>query len=172
MKFTKREISTGTGSNNYLRLKDGENKIGVPRGEIYEFRTKWVSGKSIVVPDSDHEGKSRFRLNFVIFEEGQFKPLIWEFGVTIYNQLADIADVYELDKTKLRVSRSGSTKDNTSYNILPILKEPLSEKAIQAIAAVPLNILSHQQSSPPAASGGPDSFGPPPIEDDLDNIPF
>ncbi len=174
MKFTKRAISSGSGvgSNVFLRLKDGENKTGIPRGEIYEFRTKWANGKSSVVPESDPAGRPRFRMNFVVYDDG-FKPLIWEFGVQIYNQLADIADVYDLTKTKIRVSRTGSTKDNTSYNILPILKEPVSANAMNAIEAVKLNVLNADKQESSVPDFGPPPDEPPPFPDFAeDELPF
>lgn len=146
MKFTKRAVSNGDGGgNHFLRLKDGDKVNVVCRGEIYEFQTKWENGKSLVVTEG---GKPRFRMNAIVHEEGRFISKIWEFGVKIYNQLADIHEVYPLDKSKLRVSRIGSTKDNTTYNILPIVNEPIPPKVQKEIDAVELLMLQHQAQEP------------------------
>lgn len=145
MKFNKREISNGINGESsklFLRLKDGDKVTGVCRGEIYEFQTKWENGKSSVVTEG---GKPRFRVNFVVHEDGRFIAKIWEFGVKVYNALADIHEVYPLDQTKVRVSRSGSTKDNTTYNILPIVNEKIGAKSIKEIEAVELNVLNHRE---------------------------
>lgn len=167
MKFTKR-ATAGGGDNLFLKFKDGDKKTIVLRGEVFEFRTKWQNGKSVVVPDSDHEGRSRFRVNAVIFEENKYVAKIWEYGISINNQLVDIQDaIPQIDRIKLRVSRSGSTKDNTQYNVIPLAHEPLSAKQLQEIESVNLNLLSHSSKEPKV----PD-FGAPPPEDDMDRIPF
>lgn len=146
MKFNKREVSGGSGadSKDFLKLKDGDKVSGVCCGEIYEFQTKWENGRSSVVTSG---GKPRFRVNFVVKEDGKAIAKIWEFGVKVYNQLADIHDVYPLDQTVIRVSRTGSTKDNTTYNILPILNEKMDEKALKALSKIDLKMLEHNPSA-------------------------
>jgi hypothetical protein len=146
MKFTKREVmqSNGSGGNTFLKLKDGESKAGVFRGEIYEFLKKWENGKSQVVGPDDPEGKTSFRLNFVTLEDGKFTAKTWEFGITVYNQLADIHEEYDLSKTKVKITRRGTGTD-TTYMVLPLLKEPIPAKTMKEIEAVILNMLEHPQ---------------------------
>lgn len=154
MKFTKREMPTGNGNGAgiFMKFKDGESKNGVFRGEIYEFRQKWENGRSLLVATDDPEGKDRFRLNFVVFEDGQFKAKIFEFGLTVYNQLADIADEYDLETTKVKITRRGTGTD-TTWTIMPLLKEPLSPATLGEIEAVPMNILEHRDKPLAKASG-------------------
>jgi hypothetical protein len=163
MKFTKREMPTSNGSNGtmFLKFKDGEAKTGVLRGDIYEFTQVWENGKSQVVEESHPDGKSRFRLNFVTQEDGKFVAKIFEFGLTVYNQLADIAEEYELDKTKIKISRRGTGMD-TVWNILPLLKEPIPPKLLKDLEAVPLNILEHKAKTEDAKK----------FDEFKDNIPF
>jgi hypothetical protein len=150
MKFTKRDIPTGsgTGSNLFLKLKDGESKTGVCRGEIYEFTIKWEGGKSSVCSPDDEGAKTRFRLNFVVHEDGKFVPKIWEYGLIVYNLLSEIAEEYDLEKTKLKITRRGTGTD-TVYMILPLLKEPIPAKTLAEIEAVPLLLLEHKESVKP-----------------------
>lgn len=145
MKFPKLDApaSEGSGSNLFLKLKDGESVTGVFRGELYEFFSKWTGNKSIVTSSLDPEGKQRFRANIVVYEDGQFRAKIWEFGRPVCAQLKDINDEYPLDKTKVKITRRGTGTD-TTYMILPILKEPLSAKHLAEIEGVALNILEHR----------------------------
>lgn len=146
MKLPKREMPTSNGSsgNLFLKFKDGESKTGVFRGEPYEFYQKWVSNKSHVTSADDPEGKSRFRLNFVVLEDGKFVAKIFEFGLTVYGQLADIQEEYDLETIKVKITRRGTGTD-TTYMVLPLLKEPIPAKAFKEIESVHMNILEHKQ---------------------------
>jgi len=44
LKFQKLESADG---GSFVKLKDGESLVGVPRGEIHSFRMKWVDNKSV-----------------------------------------------------------------------------------------------------------------------------
>lgn len=149
MKFNKRDIpkSDGSGGNMFMRLKDGESVTGVCRGEVYEFFIIWENNRSRIVKQSEDGAKSRFRLNLVVHEDGKFIAKIWEFGLTIYNQLSDISDEYNLEETKLKISRRGVGTD-TVYMILPLLKEPISPKTLKEISAVHMLILEHKPTVP------------------------
>lgn len=142
MKFQKREIPAGDNSGGvFLRLKDGESVVGVFRGEIYEFYQIWENGKPQVV-GKEHEGaKSRFRLNFIA--KGELKPKIFEFGLTVYNQLAEIQEDYKVEETIVKITRRGTGTD-TVYIIIPA-KEQLTAAQIKKLDAVELNILEHKQ---------------------------
>lgn len=138
MKFTKREAVSKLDSSVYLRLKDGESKVGIFRGEIHEFYCKWVNKKPVVVGPDDPDGGVRFSANFVTQE---LTPMVWEFGITVYSQLADINEEYDLEKTMVKITRKGASQSDTTYTILPLLKTPLTAAQLAKIAAVPLNIL-------------------------------
>lgn len=177
MKFQKRDIQSGDGKNDkFLKLKDGESKNIILRGEVYEFWMKWVNGKSVTVQKQDPEAKSRFKINALIYEEGRFKATIWEFPVTVYNQLADVAAEYPLERTKIKLSRQGTGTD-TVYHILPLVseKDKLSPQVLAQIEAVSLNILDTQHPSPSGKIFPKDEddggFGDPPPES-YDEIPF
>lgn len=142
MRFQKRDLSEGGGST-FLKFKDGESKIGVFRGEIYEFFQVWENGKSRVV--GPEEGKSRFRLNFITKEDGELKAKIFEFSLTTYNVLAEISSDYDLEKTAVKVTRRGMGTD-TTYLITPMPpKDQPSEAHLGGLANIPLNVLEHKE---------------------------
>jgi hypothetical protein len=140
MKFPKREIPKGDGNGGvFLKLKDGESKVGVLRGEIFEFFQVWEGGKSRVVEPDAPGAKSRFRVNFVTKEGSDYKAKILDFGLIVYGQLAEIAEEWDIDKTGIKISRRGSGTD-TVYVITPSKDQP-NAQAMKAISAVDLNIL-------------------------------
>jgi hypothetical protein len=149
MIFNKREVSSGQG-NLFLKFKDGDSKTGIFRGEIYEYHQVWENGKSQIVSEDHPQAKSRFRANFVIYEDGKFTPKIFEFGLAVYNQLAAIADEYKIEDIKVKITRRGIGMD-TTWMILPLLKEPISAKAMAEIESVPLNSLEVTPQSKPKA---------------------
>lgn len=141
MKFEKRETSSNLGqANDFFRLQPGESKVGVLRGEIFEFHIKWENGKSTQVTADNPEGKLRFRANIFTREGEALVPKIWEFGITIYNQLADIATEYDVTTTPVKISRQGSGTD-TIYMVMPILKTPLTTSQLKQIESTSLHIL-------------------------------
>lgn len=153
MKFTKREIISGEASGRFIRLKDGESKVGVFRGEVFEFFQKWENGRSQVVDAGTPEAKSRFRLNFVTKEDGELKAKVFEFGLTIYNQLADLAEDYDLEQTAVKISRRGTGTD-TVYTIFPAKDQP-TQSQWKSIDAIELIVLEHKD-----ANGKPKNYAP------------
>lgn len=160
MKFTKRELA-GDGKGLFLKFKDGDNKVGVFRGEIFEFFQKWENGKPTLVAPTDPDGKSRFRLNFVTKEETELKVKIFEFGLTVYNMLAEISEDYDLEKTAVKITRRGSGTD-TVYIIIPSKEQPNATQ-LKNIHTLPLNILEHKEQ--------PEKKSAPEAEHD-DEVPF
>lgn len=160
MKFQKREVPKSEGGGSFLRLKDGESRVGVFRGEIYEFFQIWEGGKSHVVSE-DHPGaKSRFRLNFITKEDGIMKPFIFEFGLVIYNQLAELSEEYDLEKTAVKITRRGVGTD-TVYMIIPAKDQPTPAQ-LKAIQAIDLAMLEHKeqpQAKPKNYAPGADDGG-------------
>jgi hypothetical protein len=139
MKMDKRESE---GSGKFLKIKDGESVTGLFRGNVYEFHSKWDNGKNILT--SPEEGRPRFRLNFIVKEDGALKAKIWEFPLAVYNQLFSINEEYPLETTKIKITRQGTGTD-TSYMIIPLLKEPVGPQAAEEIEGVPLCILEHKE---------------------------
>ena len=146
MRFQKRD-DPSEGGGKFLKLKDGQYTTGVLRGEIYEFYSKWDNGKSHLTDPLDPEGRVRFRANLVVREEKSFQAKIWEFPLAIYNNLAALQEAYDdLENIKIRIIRNGTGTD-TTYTILPMLKEPISQADLLEIKTTPLNILEHKDAS-------------------------
>jgi hypothetical protein len=172
MKFRTLPESEGGGSDKFLKIKPNDNVKIVLRGEIYEYFVKWEGGKSIVVKENQG-GKLRFRVNALLFDQEQkkFVAKIWEFGQAVYRQLADVNEEYDLETTKIKVSRKGEGKE-TEYNVLPLLKEPLSDQVLKMINETPLNVLE-KQGSKGATHDESEFLGEPPPEfDDGEKLPF
>lgn len=169
MKFPK--SNQGVGAGNFFKLKDGENKTGVLRGEPYRFFVLWEGGKSVLCEENTKGRSVRYRVNIVVFEEGKFVSKIWEISQTVCNQLADLNEEYALETINIKISRRGSGTD-TEYGIIPLLKEPLSPNTMSLIEACPLQIL--EQKARPKDFQEP-TFGVQgdvPNFDELESIPF
>lgn len=135
---------------NFIKLESGQSVTGVFRGDVLEFYQSWPKGGEKQVSLEPFEGgKLRMKANFVVHEGGKFVAKIFEFPVRVNNMLADIASEYDLNKTKIKLTRQGEGK-NTNWMILPITKEPLSAKQLKEIAAVELNILGEAAHRPEA----------------------
>ncbi len=179
MRFVDRPKAPGGDSGGptlYLRLKDGEAVNIIPRGEIHEFYS--VFGTRGEVTSSTPGAKLRFKMNVIVNESGTLKAKILEFGMTIYDQLAEINKVCDVTKTKIRLSRKGSGKSDTMYMLLPVVNEPISAKVMATIEAIPLNILDGKKPAPKSfdADGFPPDFGgfgdSPTDESASDELPF
>lgn len=144
MKFPKRDAEASQGGV-FLKLKDGESVSGVFRGEIYAFYSYWDNAekKSFVV-DVEHDlARQRYRLNFVTKDEsGQLVSKIWEFAGPIYDMLQAINEEYPLPETTVKITRKGTGKD-TEYNLLPLLKQPLTKAHLATIEEIKLQVLNH-----------------------------
>jgi hypothetical protein len=166
MRLQRREVQSGggVGTENYLKLADGQSVTGVFRGEAYEFWQKWPKGgEKEIFTEPAPGAKSRFKLNFVIkAENGVLIAKVWEFGLGTYNELAEIHAEYPLPETTIKITRSG-TGTNTKYSILPLLKTPLTKAQLAKINEVPLHVLDIQQK--PEAIEDAESV-------DADEVPF
>lgn len=140
MRF-KDDVSAGSG--NFLKLKDGETRTGVFMGDPVDYYVKFENGKSIVCNPEDG-GKFRFKINFVTIESGQFVSKIWEGGALVYETLRELNKEYGLEDTKVKIIRKGTGMD-TTYSILPVIKEPLTANQKDTIRAVKLQPLGLQE---------------------------
>lgn len=151
-------------SSDYLKVDDGKSVTGVFRGEIFEFYQSWPQGGDKQVFDKPTAGASlRFKANFVVNEGGKYVAKVWEFGLVVYNTLAEIADNFPIETTKIKISRRGLQKD-TQWTIIPL--GAVDAKALKAIEAVPLNILGEQAKMDPGNVLGAG------LEDEDETIPF
>lgn len=165
MKFNKRQGQESKGTNKYLSFADGETKNLILRGEVYEFYHKWVNGKGQETSSNDPEGRVRFRVNAICSEGTIYVVKIWEFPMTIYSQLGSINDEYPLEKTVLKVTRSGVGTE-TVYHILPLLKMTIPA----AVEKLELHILNNKPKSAPTLIDK--NFPEIPMPEAEDELPF
>lgn len=163
------------GTNRYLRLKDGDAVKMIPRGEIFEFYS--VFGTKGDVPAGTSGAKKKYRMNVVVLEEGKFVMKIFDFNGPLYDQFVEINKFCEenkqdITKTKVRVSRKGAGKSDTTYMALPLTNEPLTAAIIQQIESIDLHDLDPLKKSPPIPRGDlPPDFGDEPMPDS-EELPF
>lgn len=144
MKLTRKIIPKSSDSGtDFLKIEDGQTVNVVFRGEVHEFYQIWPFGGEKQIFDKKVPGSSmRFKVNVVVHEKGKFVAKIFEFTNKFYNQMVDLQDDFPLTETKFKITRHGVEK-NTTYTLLPLIKEPLAPKALKEIEAVPLNMLEH-----------------------------
>lgn len=162
-KFKSKDELPNTGGT-FLKLKDGESITGVFRGDIYEFFERWDGKKRTVVNPKDAGAKFRFRINFVVFENGQPVSKIFEQGKAVYFSLGDLNETCDLDKTKVRIARRGSGPMDTEYSILPDMKTPLTPMQLNQIENTELQPLEIKDGRPPLDDS--------PMPEGDDDIPF
>lgn len=157
MQFPKRAASTSEGISaaNYLKLSDGQSVTGVARGEIYKFYQRWPQGGQKEVFSVPTSGASlRYKINVVVPENGGFSAKVFEFGNKVYDQFAEIAENFEIENVKIKISRKGSGK-STDWFVLCL--GPVDSKALKSIAAVELNALGPQEGVADMAGTNSDS---------------
>lgn len=176
MRFKERTKTTGgIDKANRLKIEDGKSIDGVFRGDPYEFEQHWTGKFPTECPGraTCTECKAgdkpffRFRINFIVKENGAYTAKVFEQGWRVYTSLKALHDAgYELEKTTVIVARTGSTKQDTKYTITPKPKGELSELVDKALSQIPLHSLENQPD-------GPDTTDTETVaEEDHDEVPF
>lgn len=187
MKFQAADGS-GEDGKSFLKLKDKESVKGVFRGDPYEFKKHWKDNRPLMCTGpgcplcaSDPKKPSfKFRLNILVNENGQYVSKIFEQGWTVYCQLKDLNADYPLENTVVKITRSGSGVNDTSYSILPAPGGAVTPALEATLSKVPLQVLTqnedHSQTEH-APAPGPLAANPPvadqqPNFEDLGDLPF
>lgn len=148
MMFTPRP--KGLGKENFLKLNDKEEVIGLFRGAPHTFRRHWMGNRGaecigdgcpICQADAENKPSFRFRINFITSKEGQWIAKIFEGGGELYDQLVSLDKKFDLTNMVVEITRMG-VKQNTKYTVLPMMKEPLTKEILAKINAVELLPLS------------------------------
>lgn len=147
MKF-RTDIPEAGGSKNFLKLKDKESASGIFMGDLHYFYVLWEAGKSREVPEGTPGAKFRFRVNFVMKEGSVYVPKLFEQGLTVYRDLAAINEEYPLETVVVKVTRNGTGTD-TTYNLLPLLKQTISKETSQYLKTVELLPLVSERAPTP-----------------------
>lgn len=144
-------------SNHFVRLKDKEWVKGIFRGELSEFKKHWANGKTEFCTGAANcpycvEGNKpsfRFRLNLITVDpSGGYVAKIFEQGWVVYCQLRDLNKDYPLEKTIVKITRSGTNMNDTSYSILPVPNGAVTAEIESKIKSVPLQDVSPLPKAP------------------------
>lgn len=165
----------GGNSENLIRLKDKETITGVFRGDLVEFQQHWenktpspCSGDGCPKCAAGKKPSFRFRLNFIMKgADGKLFSKIFEQGWTVYGQLRELNKEYPLNAHFVKISRSGSGQNDTTYTILPTKNSQLTPDQERAAAAVPLIPLDPSAQGSSADQTNSANFG-----GSTDDIPF
>lgn len=146
--------SKGLGKDSFLKLNDKEEVTGIFRGEIHTFRRHWTSsnrsqectGENCPLCKADPENYPafRFRINFVSNRDGQWFAKIFEGGGELYDSLTNLDRKFDLTKTIVEITRRG-LKQNTKYDILPLVNHVLTKEMEAKIKSVSLLHLSTEK---------------------------
>lgn len=170
MKF--QEKGEGSFNKDFLKLKSGESVRGIFRGDPFEFRQHWVGQKSFVCNGEGCEyckkgikAVFRFRINFIVNENGAYTAKVFEQGWMVYDQLRSIHGDYNLEKTIIKITRQGSGTD-TTYTILPL--PPPNGVVTDTLETQLSKVTLHPLEITPKTSDDPHHEGPHPDDD----VPF
>ena len=166
MKFRK-DLPEG-GGKNFVKLKDKEWVAGLFAGDIHEFFVKWEGGKPTEVVEGTPGASFRFRVNLIVKEGSVYVPKIFEQGVTVYKTLAELHDMYPFESTLMKITRHGSSQNDTTYTVLP-LPQKLDPETIAHIKTIKLNDLTGKSKSSDNSVPWPHEEERP---DDNGEIPF
>lgn len=136
MQFRK-DLPESGGSKNFLKLKDKESISGIFMGNLHEFFVLWDNKKSREVTEGTPDSKFRFRVNFVTKEGAVYVPKIFEQGSSVYRQLSELHEEYDLEKTVIKITRNGSGTD-TTYSLLPLLKQVITKDVADHLKEIEL----------------------------------
>lgn len=140
----------GLGKENFLKLNDQEEITGLFIGEIYTFKRHWVNqrgvecsgpGCSICNVDKENYPAFRFRINVAVSSNGQWVPKVFEGGGETYDLLTSLDKKFDLTRTLVDIKRRG-VKQNTKYDILPRLDQPITQEMESKIRALKAHELS------------------------------
>lgn len=143
MKF-RTDLPENGGSKNFLKLKDKESVSGIFRGELFDFFVLWENGKTKVVTEDTPDAKFRFRVNFVMKDGAVYIPKVFEQGANVYRQLAELHEEYDLENTVVKITRNGIGTE-TTYSLMPLLKQTISKEAMAFIESIQLIGLAHKE---------------------------
>lgn len=143
--------SSGRAAGVFIKMKDGDRLQGIFKGDPHIFRQHWVSGRSHLCTGKDQcehckagdKPKFRFRINFIVREDGVPVAKIFEQGYGVYKDLKEMHEnSYELPETLVSISRSGEGT-NTRYTIMPVKNNGgLKPAEFKNFDKIPLNQLS------------------------------
>lgn len=143
----------GASNPHIINLKGGESVTGVLRGEPIEYESAFRPGD---------KPKFQFQINMVVAENGALVAKILRGGWKLYHQLSELNNGgWDLEKHYIKVSRQGSSMNDTVYSATP-LPTPVAPEKLALLAKIQLRTLS----APKTESATPVAEEPMPAEAD------
>lgn len=162
MKFS--AIKEGGGANLYVKLeKDGDSIVGVFAGEPIDYKDHYqlgpCTGPGCAFCKTDpKEPQFRFKINFIVVENGMLVPKIFQQGWTTYKKMASLAEEYDLTCYWIKIKRNGTGKD-TKYDLIPVAKGEITGDKLRQVQAVKLHDLKVSKARKPQDDGPPPFAG-------------
>lgn len=159
-----------SGGGMFLQLKDGDRKQVVVVGEPHHFFQIYGDKTNTEYQSKVPLSSFRFKVQVVEAVGTNLEGKLWTGGKTVYERLLYLhEDMGGIGDKMLLVTRKGSTKDDTTYNI--DIKTTLSADQLSKIKAVKLPPMERKEgvSSTGVPPGLPDDI---PYPDDSDTVPF
>lgn len=124
---------------NFVKLKDKESVVGVFMGDPLHFYSVWENNRTKEVPEGTPGASFKFKINFFVKDSAGFTAKIFQGGVKLYNQLIELHDEWDLEKTWIKITRQG-TGTETEYLLTPSKKEVTKEelKYLKSMELLPL----------------------------------
>lgn len=148
------EFKTGSeGSKDRIKLKSGESIKGVFMGDTYEFKQHWKDSKPSLCPGetecsrcaSGEKASFRFQLNLIVKENDTYVAKVFEQGWKVFLDLKALHEGgYDLEKYLVKITRNGSTMNDTTYSIVPVPNGLLTAAQLKEIASVKLISLTNE----------------------------
>ena len=158
----------GSQGKDFLKFKSGDSHTGVFSGTLFDYKCHWINGRTEVCPDDGtcvacktKRPAFKFRGNFIVKEGEGLVAKILEGGWELYSALGALHKDFPIDKNFIKITRTGSTMNDTSYSALPVPNGALSVEKLELVSKVKLHELvakptdketpaNMQNSAPPA----------------------
>ena len=123
---------------NYLSIKSGESIVGFFKGTPKKFYEHYKLGICTKYEpegcrhcDNGAKAAFRFDVDFVTEVDGVIMTKIFKQGKKVYNILAGLSQDYDLSNWLVRITRQGSTKEDTVYTVNPLPKGELTKEMLE-----------------------------------------
>lgn len=120
MSWELNETSNKSGTNSkYGKLLAGESVTGFLMGKPRKFYK--IFGKKEEVGEGTAGANLQFEINVVSLQNGAYIPKIYTWGRAVFKRIKELSENgYVIEKTLIKVSRAGSTKEDTVYSVVPL----------------------------------------------------
>ena len=151
MKFPAKSEGGGGGGADFIKMKDGDVIEGCFMGDPIDFKDHFKAGvcegENCPMCMAKNKPAFKFRINFIMQENKVLTAKIFQQGWNMYSTLSALAEAYEKDgvdiqRQKFRITRKGSGKEDTEYQLIPIPNGIMPDAVFHLVKQVPLKDLT------------------------------